>query len=268
MTSQTKTNGDEKPTPVASNTLCGILGTPLEWWKMSGASEVEIVATGMTFFSALIRSKMVTGSTSTIGSFASTLLTHSAASRSTGSIFGSWGLFFNRSLIDRRDPILGISTNGVFVQHGSPFAIFTWSIPASCDSLTSNSCDRCCLRLACTGLHLCGSCKNNFFLVNPKTPEAVFVCAKETKIFQLYLNTLDAFNWNQLASCIKVSEVNRNLSSLQTQKTLWSFRSLWASVQTSSFLLAKFHILETPKKKSQCDSYKGCFWGEKMAQSC
>jgi hypothetical protein len=38
------------------------------WTKrfLSGASEVEIVATGMTFLSALFRSKIVTGSASTI----------------------------------------------------------------------------------------------------------------------------------------------------------------------------------------------------------
>jgi hypothetical protein len=73
------------------------------------------------------------------------------------SIYGSLDFFSNQSL-KVSHPILGISTNGMFVQHGSssPLAILHTQSLALVVLVTSNSCDCCCLLVACTNLHPCG----------------------------------------------------------------------------------------------------------------
>ncbi len=79
-----------------------------------------------------------------------------AASMLRQSIFGSLDFFSDQSL-KVSHPILGISTNGMFVQHGSssPLAILHTQSLALVVLVTSNSCDCCCLFVACTNLHLC-----------------------------------------------------------------------------------------------------------------
>ncbi len=79
-----------------------------------------------------------------------------AASMLRQSIFGSLDFFSDQSL-KVSHPILGISTNGMFVQHGSSslLAILHTQSLALVVLVTSNSCDCCCLFVACANLHLC-----------------------------------------------------------------------------------------------------------------
>ncbi len=92
-----------------------------------------------------------------------------AASMSRQSILGSLDFFSNQSL-KVSHPILGTSTNGMFVQHGSssPLAILHTQPLALVVLVTSNSCDCCCLFVACTNLHLCGFPSLKFCWLKPE----------------------------------------------------------------------------------------------------